>query len=201
MRVLFPTFLLIVFQTFGYTQSVKIGTQIWSVKNLDVVKFRNGDSIPQAKSNSEWENATDNEQPAWCYYKNDPKNAALYGKLYNWYAIHDARRLAPQGWHIASDDEWDKLVQYLGGTNEAGAKMKTTTGWMLDGNGTNESGFSALPGGVRQSRGEFERQKWEGNWWTYENNGYCHYLIFNKKEVFENSSYKGIGMSVRCVKD
>lgn len=111
----------------AYPQTVTIGTQVWSTKNLDVSSFRNGDPIPQAKTKEEWEQAGKNKQPAWCYYDNDPANGAKYGKLYNWYAVIDERGLAPSGYHIPSDAEWEILVSYLG--NAAGVKMKAASGW------------------------------------------------------------------------
>ena len=106
------------------SQTVTIGTQVWMTENLNVDKFRNGDVIPHAKTVEEWLTAGDNQQPAWCYYKNDSANSAKYGKLYNWYAVNDSRGLAPQGWHVASDAEWTKLTDYLGGAGVAGKKMK-----------------------------------------------------------------------------
>jgi uncharacterized protein (TIGR02145 family) len=106
---------------------VTIGHQVWMTKNLDVDKFRNGDPIPQAKTDAEWEAAGKNKEPAWCYYNNDPANGVKYGKLYNWYAVNDSRGLAPVGYHIPSDAEWMQLTDFLG--SEAGSKMKSTTGW------------------------------------------------------------------------
>ena len=110
--------------SFGFSQSVTIGTQTWTTKNLDVATFRNGDAIPQAKTDKEWQAAGDNKQPAWCYYDNDPKNGTKYGKLYNWYAVNDVRGLAPVGYHIPTDTEWTKLSDYLGGEDYAENKMK-----------------------------------------------------------------------------
>ena len=110
-------------------QEIKIGTQTWSTKNLDVSKFRNGEAIPLAKTNAEWELAGQNQQPAWCYYENKGENGTKYGKLYNWFAVMDARGLAPNGYHIPSDAEWTILTDYLGGDSIAGAKMKSTSGW------------------------------------------------------------------------
>ena len=110
--------------SYGFTQSVTIGTQTWTAKNLDVATFRNGDAIPEAKTNEEWQAAGVNKRPAWCYYNNDPKNGTNYGKLYNWYAVNDARGLAPVGYHIPTDTEWTKLSDYLGGEESAGEKMK-----------------------------------------------------------------------------
>lgn len=86
-------------------KTVKIGDQIWMAENLNVEKFRNYETIPEAKTKSEWEEAGENKQPAWCYYDNDPVNGAKYGKLYNWYAVIDPRGLAPSGWHIPNEAE------------------------------------------------------------------------------------------------
>jgi uncharacterized protein (TIGR02145 family) len=113
-------------QTGGY-KSVKIGNQTWMTENLNVERFRNGDLIPQAKTNVEWEKAGKEGKPAWCYYDNDPKNGAKYGKLYNWYAVNDPRGLAPAVWHIPTDTEWSTLDNQLG--DDAGKKMKSTSGW------------------------------------------------------------------------
>ena len=111
----------------GPVKGVTIGTQVWTTKNLDVATFRNGDVIPQAKTDEEWEAAVENEQPAWCYYENNTANGTKYGKLYNWYAVSDARGLAPAGWHIPTDEEWEVLENSLG--DDAGKKMKSTSGW------------------------------------------------------------------------
>lgn len=113
----------------GFYKSVKIGTQTWMTENLNVSNFRNGDPIPEAKTNEEWESARKEGKPAWCYFENDPKNGAKYGKLYNWYAVNDSRGLAPEGWHVPSDEEWWVLNDYLGGSTLVGAKMKSTSGW------------------------------------------------------------------------
>jgi uncharacterized protein (TIGR02145 family) len=111
----------------GSYKSIKIGNQTWMAENLNVSTFRNGDLIPEAKSEEEWKIAGKNKQTAWCYYDNDPKNGAKYGKLYNWYAVNDPRGLAPAGWHIPSDAEWTTLGDQLG--SDPGKKMKSTSGW------------------------------------------------------------------------
>ena len=110
-------------------QEIKIGAQTWTTKNLDVSKFRNGEAIPLAKTNAEWELAGQNQQPAWCYYENKGENGTTYGKLYNWFAVNDPRGLAPSGYHIPTDAEFTILTDYLGGDSIAGAKMKSTSGW------------------------------------------------------------------------
>ena len=110
--------------SFSFAQTVTIGSQTWTTKNLDVATFRNGDAIPQAKTNEEWKAALENKQPAWYYNDNDAKNGTKYGKLYNWYAVNDARGLAPAGYHIPTDEEWTVLSTFLGGEDVAGKKMK-----------------------------------------------------------------------------
>jgi len=83
-------------------QDVKIGNQTWSKTNLEVKTFRNGDTIPEAKTDEEWQKAAKEGKPAWCYYKNKKKYGSI---LYNWYAVNDSRQLAPEGYHIPNDDE------------------------------------------------------------------------------------------------
>jgi uncharacterized protein (TIGR02145 family) len=158
--------LLIGFGCICYAQTITIGTQVWMTKNLDVSTFRNGDPIPQAKTDEEWVKAGENQQPAWCYYMNDPQNEEIYGKLYNWYAVNDKRGLAPEGYHVPTDAEWTQLSDYLGGEDVAGKKMKSTSGWIENGNGSNESGFNGLPGGGRNSNGTFGNQGNYGYWWS-----------------------------------
>ena len=122
-------FLVIFSVSNSFGQSVTIGTQVWTTKNLDVATFRNGDPIPEAKTDEEWKAAGENKQPAWCYYENNTANGTKYGKLYNWYAVNDARGLAPTGWHVPTDEEWKVLSTYLGGTGVAGKKMKSRSDW------------------------------------------------------------------------
>jgi uncharacterized protein (TIGR02145 family) len=189
-------------------ESIRIGSQIWMAENLNVVTFRNGDTIPQALTNEEWEKAEKAKQPAWCYYDNEESNGFKYGKLYNWYAVNDPRGLAPGGWRIPRSKEWKELTDYLGGWKVAVAKLKNKEGWLHDGNGNNESGFSALPGGRRscykQDSYEFIAKGNWGYWWTSSK--------FTKKTAKARSMYsngtfqwldwnKGEGMSVRCVRD
>jgi len=113
----------------GPYKTVTIGTQVWMKENLNVSTFKNGDPIPEVKTDEEWERAGELKQPAWCYYDNDPKNGTKYGKLYNWYAVNDPRGLAPSGYHVPTDEEWTILTDYLGGEDVAGTKMKSTSGW------------------------------------------------------------------------
>ena len=208
-------------------KSVVIGVQEWMLENLNVEHFRNGDLIPEAKTNDEWIKAGDEQSPAWCYYNNDPKNGEKYGRLYNWYAVNDFRGLAPNGWHIPSYKDWRILFSYLGGYKNANIKMKTTSGWQgadkitikiynafnIDTNkycenvnGSNESGFSSLPSGVRFDHGDFHFIGYHCYWWCSTE------FIDNLKGAYSfcNSNYhtnelkliirKGFGYSVRCLK-
>lgn len=187
---------------------IKIGNQVWMSKNLDVNKFANGDVIPEAKSDEEWKKAEEEGKPAWCYYDNDPKNGLKFGKLYNWYAVNDPRGLAPSGWHIPSEDEWNKLTNYLGGGSVAGRKMKTKLGWQSNGNGTNESGFSALPGGFRYGYGAFDNIGYYASWWssTEIETGYGSKIInksifYDSGDLSNDTNRKDYGFSIRCIKN
>jgi uncharacterized protein (TIGR02145 family) len=187
----------------GQFKSVKIGNQTWMVENLNVDRFRNGDPIPEAKTREEWMKAGEEGRPAWCYYNNDPKNGAKYGKLYNWYAVNDSRGLAPAGWHIPTDAEWQSLIDYLG--DDAGKQMKATSGWWEGGNGTNSNGFSALPGGYRSVDGTFTYIGGGGCWWGsteyYANYAWGRGVYGNSGGVSGRYDYKLNGFSVRCLKD
>jgi uncharacterized protein (TIGR02145 family) len=110
-------------------QDVKIGTQVWMSKNLDVDRFRNGEIISQAKNYEAWKFASDNKIAAWCYYDFDSSYGVKYGKLYNLFAVSDARGIAPEGYHIPSVEEWSTLINFLGGDSIAGKKMKSQEGW------------------------------------------------------------------------
>jgi uncharacterized protein (TIGR02145 family) len=185
------------------SEQVTIGSQIWMVQNLNLDTFRNGDLIPHAKTNEEWWKAEKNQQPAWSYYNNDPANGAKYGKLYNWYAVIDPRGLAPAGWHIPSDAEWTKLEDFLG--TDAGKKMKSISGWNKDGNGTNSSGFSGLPGGFRDFNGTLYYIGNFGYWWSSTEGGttraWLRKLDYGYGDEIRYTNGKGNGLSVRCLRD
>jgi uncharacterized protein (TIGR02145 family) len=199
---------LLTISSFGFSQTVKIGNQVWTNKNLNVATFRNGETIPQAKTDEEWSAASQNKKAAWCYYGNDPKNGTKYGKLYNWYAINDPRGLAPLGYHIPTDQEWTVLSNFLGGRDVAGKKMKSSSGWPRDNNGTNSSAFAGLPGGYRSYDGELHLIGSLGHWWSAseDDESYGMSAWFQSLGQFDiyvqrDSQEKGHGMSVRCVKD
>lgn len=174
-----------------------IGTQVWMTKNLDVSTYRNGDPIPEVTDSSQWANLTTG---AWCYYNNDPANGAVYGKLYNGYAVNDPRGLAPTGWHVASDSEWTILSTFLGGESVAGGKMKETgtTHWHAPNTGAdNSSGFTALPGGYRNPNQTFLFLGYYGYWWA---SARSREIDYDRVEIFRSGGAKTGGFSVRCVK-
>jgi len=179
---------------------IKIGTQSWSAKNLEVSTYRNGDSIPQVQDAAAWAAL---RTGAWCYYENKEENGTTYGKLYNWYAVSDPRGLAPEGFHIPSDAEWTILTDYLGGVLEAGAKMKSASGWYEDGNGSNSSGFAGLPGGYRYYVGTFYDVGKFGYWWSSTEGltdlAWVRYLGYFFGSVDRYYDVKPSGFSVRCL--
>ena len=185
--------------------SIKIGTQKWRIKNLDVSHYRNGDSIPEVKDAATWATLTTG---AWCYYNNDPANGAIYGKLYNWYAVNDPRGLAPSGWHIPSDAEWTALTASLGGISTAGGKMKETgtTHWLTpNADATNSSGFTALPGGYRNDFGKFSFIGSISHFASSTASGTT-YAWYRNLGSSDGSVYRATGnvvegFSVRCIKD
>lgn len=185
--------------------SITIGTQKWMDNNLEITSYLNGDSIPQVTDSATWANLTTG---AWCYYLNDSTNYAKYGKLYNWYAVNDSRGLAPQGWHIPSDAEWTTLETYLGGQLVAGGKMKEsgTLHWLTSNNGgTNNSGFSGLPGGFRYDNGVFDGINIYGSWWSSTvldiSSSYSCSLGYTSVVLGRNIMNKKNGYSIRCIKD
>jgi uncharacterized protein (TIGR02145 family) len=188
-------------------EEILIGNQVWMCRNLDVDHYRNGDSIPEVRDSLEWVNLTTG---AWCYYNNNDSFGTIYGKLYNWYAVNDPRGLAPEGWHVPTNDEWMILVNYLGGANFAGGKLKEEglIHWKTNKGGTNESGFTALPGSIHYSDNfrAFGSIGTNGNYWTSTEddiNTAWHKMVvfFDAIITGSGANNKAIGYSVRCIKN
>ena len=194
-------------------KTVKIGSQWWMAENLKVTHYRNGDAIPNVTGDSDWAVLTTG---AYCAYNNNESNAEIYGYLYNWHAVDDSRSIAPEGWHVPTDEEWKELEKYLGmsqtdaddsgwrGTYE-GSKLKETSGWYAGGNGNNESGFSALAGGCRyRDDGHFSNINNSAYFWASNefSNTYAWYrgLDYKYSGIYRNSLYKQFGLAVRLVK-
>lgn len=196
--------------------SVTIGSQVWSSKNLDVTTYRNGDPIPQVTDQATWNSLTTG---AWCFYNNDPSNGATYGKLYNWYAVNDPRGLAPQGWRIPTETDWNKVVKFLDPSSDttcsqgcvqsttAGGAMKRTILWTSPNTGaTNSSGFSGVPGGFRSNSGTFfYNLTFNGIWWSASEfssgNAWSHYLYYDNANENKTNKSKGYGFSVRVLRN
>ena len=189
----------------GPFDTIRIGDQVWMAKNLNVTNFRNNEPIPEARTKEEWIKAGKEGKPAWCHYENKDENGIKYGKLYNWYAVTDPRGIAPAGWHVSSDAEWRLVTDFLGGEDAAGTKMKSPTGWTKNGNGSNESGFSGLPGGSRDFNGDFSYGDQIGYWWTTtaQDNHLAWYRAIDQTPwyVYRTNYRKENGLSVRCIKD
>jgi uncharacterized protein (TIGR02145 family) len=185
--------------------TVKIGTQIWMVENLKVTHYRNGEPIPNISDSISWVNLS---KGAYCDYDNNISNSSIYGKLYNWYAVCDSRKLAPKGWHIPSDAEWKTLITFLGGQNVAGGKLKEADikHWKSPNKGaTNETGFSAVASGGRDGTGSFVYLgliTWL--WSSTENDNYsASYWVmgYYTTNFIWNIASKPGGLSIRCIKD
>jgi len=186
-------------------KTVKIGKQVWMAENLKVTHYRNGDPISNITINRNWEKL---KTGAYCNYNNDESYVPVYGRLYNWYAVNDVRGLAPEGWHVPTDEEWRTLVDYLGGNLIAGDKLKETgtERWSSPNTGaTNESGFSGLPGGYRYYDGTFYYLGSYAYFWSA--SSYLGGYAWSRRLVYDCSDvrryYSGMrgGFSVRCVRD
>ena len=212
----------------GYDYSlVEIGEQCWFAENLRTEHYANGDSIPANLTDGEWNSTTSGAlavygEDAGCQDNSPYGNACdpawslnEYGRLYNWYAVDDERGLCPMGWHVPTDGEYMTLEMELGmseseansgawrGTDQ-GTQMKTTYGWYDGGNGTNSSGFSGFPGGLRETSGYFYAAGFDGFWWSSSPSGsygWYRYLTSDHSNVSRSNDLLRYGFSVRCLKD
>jgi uncharacterized protein (TIGR02145 family) len=185
-------------------KTVQIGTQTWFAENLNI------DII--VSSNTEGRKC----------YDNDPNNCTKYGRLYDWSTAMGLdpscnsnyceeliqpkhQGICPSGWHIPSDDDWNVLMNYVGGSSTAGTKLKATSGWNSNGNGTDQYGFSALPGGYGGSDGYFYYAGYNGFWWSASednsNYAYSRYMNYNNEGAHWDISNKSLLFSVRCLQD
>ena len=214
------------YQGYDYA-TVLIGDQCWFAENLRNENYANGDAIPSNLSDDDWINTTFGaaavfgENDGCNHYSPDidacepAQSLDEYGRLYNWYAVDDARGLCPSGWHVPTDGEWMTMEMALGmseaeanntgwrGTNQ-GTQMKTDYGWLNDGNGTNSSGFSGLPGGDRNLNFNFAGSN--GYWWSSSSSSgnlsaWNRDLDFGNEGVFRSTDSLRLGCSVRCIRD
>lgn len=193
--------------------TITLGTQVWMVENLKTTRYRDGTPINHVTDNAAWANATTD---GYCDYDNIPANSLEYGRLYNLFAMKDARQIAPAGWHVPTLGEWITLLNYLGGAGVAGGRMKETgsTHWLSPNTGAdNSSGFTALGGGSRFTAGNFGALKNRAVFWS-SSSSYTPgsaafitnvHLVYNSTNYsFQFGSIGGgerFGLSIRCVKD
>ena len=196
----------------NYYNTITIGTQTWMVENLKTTKYNDGTSIPLVTDNYQWSILT---SPAYCWCVNDASNKNKYGALYNGYVINTGK-LAPEGWHIATDAEWTTLENYIsvnaGKSGSVTKALSSTTDWSIStspgaiGNNlsiNNSSGFSVMPGGVRDVAGVFDKGGTDCYFWTSTGTSPITYRNFNyiKYTIYKSNSTRNYGYSVRCIKD
>ena len=193
------------FDDYQYASIVYSYGKEWMAENLKTTKYSNGDLISNVTSNGAWESTNSG---AWANYNNAVLYDAIYGKLYNWYAVADNRKICPNGWHVPSNQEWSELITFLGGESIAGGKMKDSTAlyWnQPNTNATNESGFNALPSGARGSSvASFLDINDAAIWWSstpYNQNAWGRQLLYNNGSVLSFYVSQKAGFAVRCVKD
>ncbi len=184
--------------------SVVIGSQEWMDSNLQVTCYKNGDPIQQVDDFHAWRNSTTG---AMCLYDGESEYGRRFGRLYNWHAVNDPRGLAPDGWRIPEDVDWQELIDYLGGPERAGGALKHqgVKYWKKpNSRASNSSGFSAMPGGFRSLYGDFRHLRLYSYFWSsspFKNNcvsirvmGYFDSKVIHTGGAVEN------GYSVRCIK-
>ncbi|MGB1670230.1 MAG: fibrobacter succinogenes major paralogous domain-containing protein, partial [Flavobacteriales bacterium] len=180
---------------------VEIGGQCWFAENLQSASYRNGDAIP-VLANSEWDDTPNGSQAA---FNGDEANVIEYGRLYNWHAIDDPRRLCPSGWHVPDDAEWQVLIDGIGA--QGGLQLKASSGWTAGPNGTDAQGFDGRPAGYRGASGSYANLGSLATWWSAtpnENGGDAHVksLIDNSDEVYQQQGIsRQQGRSIRCLKN
>ena len=191
-------------------KTTQIGSQIWMAENLKVTRFNDGTEIPYVSDDPVWK---ETRTPAYCWANGDTANKAIYGALYNYYAIHASKNICPAGWHIPNYEELYSLISILGGEGKAGGILKEegTAHWNNPNTGaSNDVGFSALPGGYRLSGGPFSGIGSRGYFWLEDIQGLILALLSESGSIHLADGYPccdeewirlSLGASVRCVRD
>jgi uncharacterized protein (TIGR02145 family) len=191
--------------------TVTIGTQTWMKQDLRTTRYNDGTAIPLVTDSLAWIGLMTYPSPAYCFYNNtnNADSIKTFGAMYNWYAVNTGK-LAPTGWHVATYAEWNTLITYLGGASVAGGKLKEAglVHWTAPNTGaTNETGFSALPGGYRYVGGAFSDMGTRGFSWTstvYDGGGSyawtCNVFNIHASVGFTYINYT-FGQNVRCIRD
>jgi uncharacterized protein (TIGR02145 family) len=188
----------------NYYYSVTIGSQIWMLENLKTTHYKDGTSIPLVTDNTAWKNLS---APGYCWYSNNETTyKTTYGAIYNWYTVNTGK-ICPAGWHVPTNGEWVALTNYLGGESVAGNKLKESGSihWGDINAGTNETGFTALPGGSRIDDGTFSGIGLSGLWWSASaslaTTSYYAILYHNSGNLVRGGNLNVYGLSIRCAKD
>jgi len=191
-------------------QTIQIGDQLWMAENLKVTHYNNGDSIIYITSEEHWGSMN---QGQYAIYNDESINSNIYGNLYNWAVIGDIRGICPIGWHVPSDDEFTVLTDFLGGESVAGGKMKESglEHWayysdQISLEATNESGFTGLPGGHRNTNtGDYIYMGFYGYFWSSTENGselaWRRYLFHYSSGIARDTFGKPNGFAIRCIAD
>jgi len=188
------------YQGYDY-EVIEIGGQCWFAENLQCASYRNGDAIP-VLANSDWDDTPNGSQAA---FDGVETNVIEYGRLYNWHAIDDPRRLCPSGWHVPDDAEWQVLIDGIGA--QGGLQLKASSGWTAGPNGTDAHGFDGRPAGYRGASGSYANLGSLATWWSAtpnDNGGDAHVksLIDNSDEVYQQQGIsRQQGRSIRCLKN
>jgi len=183
-----------------------IGTQVWMVENPRAAHYRDGTAIPCVSDNEEWSSLTTG---AFCLPELDSSACIdAYGFLYNFHAVNDSRGLCPEGWHVPTAEEWRTLIDYLGGVEVAGGKMRETGSglWRISVPGSiSESGFSAIPAGGRGRFGSASDVGYYATWWSstsFDSTYAWHWGLYpDRNSIRSNPGHKSSGFSIRCIKD
>ncbi len=188
-------------------KTVKIGDQLWMAENLRTTRYSNGDVIETTENIREDISEISEPKFQWIAGGND-QYPQVYGRVYTWYAVTDNRNICPDGWHVVTDDEWNKLANYFGGFATSGGALKEAgnVNWQSPNtSATNSSGFTALAAGGRSSKGVFGGVGFYGAWWSITNKseesaGYWH-LYYNTAALKKTEYHKKSAFAVRCVRD
>jgi uncharacterized protein (TIGR02145 family) len=182
---------------------VTIGTQTWMAANLKTTKYRNGNPIPLVADSVQWSVLTTS---GYCDVNNNAAMVSVFGRFYNWYAVTDSNNIAPLGWHVPTEADWTTLSTFLG-TGPGGKLKGTGTKYWYNPNAgaTNSTGFNGLPGGDRSNTGTFHYMGTYGCFWCTtpysDTEGWEYILSTNSTSLLKMNFSKGLGLSVRCVKD
>jgi uncharacterized protein (TIGR02145 family) len=190
-------------------QPILIGNQVWIAENLKVTHYRNGNEIPTGYSNADWSILDNTETGAYAVYDDNESNADTYGYLYNWYAVDTmSHNIAPEGWHVPTDADWTELKTYLSNNGHSGSEgtaLKSMMGWNYSGNGTDDYGYTALPGGYRYYNGSYNDVGNYAYFWSATEHGSYNAwrctLHYGTSGINLSSYYKGYGFAIRLLRD